>query len=242
VLFVFHGVQRNAEDYFRSWLPWARLHGVLLLVPELSRQEFPGSRRYSQGHVLTRKGRLRRRSRWSLAVPEQIYDALKRENPALGAQEYSLYGHSAGAQFVHRCLLLRPRAPVRLGVAANAGWYCWPKEAIAYPFGLGGTRLSREELNRALGKKLVLLLGQKDVDPDHRFLNRSPEALQQGFHRLARGRGFFAAGRVLAAARLAPFGWSLVEVPGVGHSNRGMREVAGEIILSGMTYQRFPSD
>jgi hypothetical protein len=49
---------------------------------------------------------------------------------------YDMYGHSAGAQFVHRYLQFYDSPKVKKAVAANAGWYTFPNEAINYPYGI----------------------------------------------------------------------------------------------------------
>ena len=52
---------------------------------------------------------------------------------------YLLYGHSAGAQFVHRYLYFVPEARVAKVVAANAGWWTLPDLAVGFPYGLRGS-------------------------------------------------------------------------------------------------------
>ena len=47
--------------------------------------------------------------------------------------DYYLFGHSAGAQFVHRLLLMVPDGRYAALVAANAGWYTVPDKSIDYP-------------------------------------------------------------------------------------------------------------
>ena len=55
--------------------------------------------------------------------------------------------------------------------------------------------------------------------------------MQQGRHRLARGRTFFDAGLRLAAILQLPFGWQFETVPGVGHSNRLIAPAAATILF-----------
>ena len=51
VVFVIHGVSRNANGYFKVWRPLAERHGFLLLVPEFTRDDFPGGTAFSQANV-----------------------------------------------------------------------------------------------------------------------------------------------------------------------------------------------
>ena len=69
---------------------------------------------------------------------------------------YYLYGHSAGAQFVHRHLAFigAGGSPLRVirAVAANAGFYTAPTFEVPFPFGFGGTEsvLSEQDLRNYL--------------------------------------------------------------------------------------------
>ncbi|MFT6583203.1 MAG: hypothetical protein ACJAU6_003656 [Alphaproteobacteria bacterium] len=106
------------------------------------------------------------------------------------SKSYAMYGHSAGAQFVHRFIYFTPDARLTRAVAANAGWYTMPGFDIAYPYGLGGAGLSPANLHRALSARLVVLLGMRDTDTSHRHLRRTEGANAQGPHRFARGQSF----------------------------------------------------
>lgn len=147
------------------------------------------------------------------------------------SEGYSLYGHSAGAQFVHRFLLLVPNHRVQRAVIANAGWYTAPELAIGFPYGVRGGPVTDAGLRRALATPLTVLLGEADTDPNDPDLRHTAGADRQGPHRLARGRFFYAAGLNTARALATPFGWSLQTVPGVAHSNGGMRPAAAHLLL-----------
>jgi len=123
----------------------------------------------------------------------------------------------AGAQFLHRFLLVCGAPGAGRMVAANAGFYTMPDLGIPWPYGLGGTG-SEPVLREALSRPLTVLLGQADDDPQHRLLRRTPEAMAQGPHRLARGRAFDAAGREAATRLGVEYGWRAMEVPGIGHA------------------------
>ena len=43
VVFVMHGVNRNADEYRDQWHDLANEHDFLLVVPEFSERKFPGS-------------------------------------------------------------------------------------------------------------------------------------------------------------------------------------------------------
>ena len=230
ITFVMHGARRDPQRYRNQWIDEANQGGFIVVAPEFSREDFPGSRSYNLGAMFERgSGEWRDEALWSFSAIEPIFDGVvARLN---GVQTgYTIYGHSAGSQFVHRFLFMKPNTRATRFLAANAGWYTFADPGIMFPFGLGEIPLSDGQLQAALGKDLVVLLGDRDNDPHHTSLNRSEGAMQQGPHRFARGMAFFEAGKEYAAARGWEFGWSLRVIPGVAHSNGGMAEGAFDLI------------
>lgn len=227
IVFVMHGVKRNGEDYRNGWQPHARQHGFVLVVPEFSEAEFPGDAGYNFGNTVDAQGKLRPPHEWAFNFVEPIFDEVR---AACGSTRprYFLYGHSAGAQFVHRFVYFVPEARAESLIAANAGWYTLPDLMLDFPYGLRGSPVSEPALRRALERPLVVLLGTADTDPNHPHLRRTPEAMAQGPHRFARGEFFHAAGRRQAEALGTTFGWQLAPAPGVAHSNAGMARHAVE--------------
>jgi len=150
----------------------------------------------------------------------------------LNAAGYVLFGHSAGAQFVHRLLAFSSRASANgteqghllRAVAANAGSYTLPTFEERFPFGFGGLEalFSQEDLSAFVSAPLTVLLGQEDTDPNHKHLPTDEAAQRQGTHRLARGHFFFNAALDPARTLETSCGWSLQTVPGVGHAGTRM--------------------
>jgi poly(3-hydroxybutyrate) depolymerase len=239
VVFVMHGVKRNGEDYLNDWVPSAERKQFLLVVPEFSREEFPGDEGYNYGNTVTKAGRAVPRDQWSFGMIEPIFDAVQART-GHRSPTYLLYGHSARAQFVQRFVYFVPQARVTRAVAANAGWYMLPDLAVVFPYGLKGTPVGEVELRIALGRPLTVLLGEADTDPKAKALRHTPEAEAQGPYRFARGQYFFTCARTAAAALKTPFGWSLATVPGVGHSDQGMAPFAVPCLLPDQTSPNKP--
>jgi poly(3-hydroxybutyrate) depolymerase len=229
VVFVMHGVNRDADRYRDEWSALARRHGFIAVVPQFGNADFPGSLGYNTGYFTQNDGAARPRGQWSFAAIEPLFDDVRTRFGTRVAR-YSIYGHSAGAQFVHRYVLFMPEARLAKAVAANAGWYTMPDRTIGFPYGLGGTPVSEQDLAVALGKPLTVLLGTADTDRADTDLRKTREADAQGPHRYARGQAFFARGETAAAARGVPFAWRLGRVPGIAHSNAGMAEAAAKLI------------
>jgi hypothetical protein len=152
---------------------------------------------------------------------DRLYDAVR---ASLGGRQrgYYLFGHSAGAQFVHRLLTFVPKARVQGAVAANAGWYTLPSRSGHVPYGLGGTKLRLEDLKPFFAAPFVVLLGERDTttaDTDD-LVRGTPEARAQGATRLARGRFYFAAAQKAAREIGAELHWRLEVVPRAAHGRR----------------------
>jgi len=225
ILIVMHGVNRDANRYRDEWTPYARKYGFILVAPEFSEAAFPGGNSYSVGGTTDEKGNPRPREQWSFSYIEPIFDAVKAAT-GNNSERYYLFGHSAGAQFVHRFLYFVPDARVTKAVAANAGWWTMPDPAIDFPYGLRGSAVDEAALKNMLQRPLVVLLGTADTDPEDVHLRRTPGALAEGPNRLARGHAFFEAGRRRAEALGVPLGWQLDTAPGVAHSDSGMAAFA----------------
>lgn len=230
VLVVMHGQQRNGETYRDDWIPYARSKRVLLIVPEFSEKFYPGPESYNVGNVVTEDGDPVPESRWSFSIIEPLFDYV-RAGTGNHSDGYFLYGHSAGAQFVHRFMILVPNNRVKRAVSANAGWYTAPETDVDFPYGLRGSASTEVGLRRALASSLTILLGEDDVDTDSESLRSTPETDRQGPNRLARGHFFFEAGRQAAAALGSPFGWQLDTVSGAEHSNAEMAPAAAAILF-----------
>lgn len=228
VLFVCHGVKRNPEKYLRDWSEAAKKLGVILIAPGFSKKEFPKGKNYNQGGIQDDKGKLASPDTWAFSAIEKAFFMVK-ERFGLDSQQYLIYGHSAGAQFVHRLVIFLPNTSLGLAIAANAGSLTFTGSTARYPYGMPDT-IALEQLKLAFARRLVLMLGEKDIDPAHKYLNNSSLAKKQGPNRLARGRNFFADAKAMAMKNNFAFNWKKVEVPGIGHSNRGMSRAAVAVI------------
>jgi len=229
VLFVIHGRDRNGAEYRDAWIEHAEQGGYLLLCPEFSRENYPDFRKFNLGYMFDDDDQPRDKERWSFMAIEHLFDRVVQDNQ-LDASGYTIYGHSAGGQFVHRMAIFLPEARFKRAIAANPGWYTMPKSMVSFPYGLQGSGLGDEYLKQALQRRLVVLLGTADANPDDENLLTNEEANAQGPHRFARGQSFYQAGEAAARELSADFKWELIEVPDVGHDNVKMAPAASKLV------------
>ncbi len=222
ILVIMHGMKRAPARYLREWQPLAQQNGIVVIAPEFSSEDFPKSAGYNLGNVFRSEAiDLQDESLWSFSVIEPLFEQVVGSLDSTQS-EYTLFGHSAGSQFVHRFLYYKPEARVKRYIAANAGWYTLPDLDVPYPYGLDGAAVSEEAVVAALAKDVVVLLGDQDNDPEHDSLRRTPEAMRQGEHRFARGLHFHETGERQSQRFNVRSGWQVVVVEGVAHSNAGM--------------------
>lgn len=233
IVFVMHGVKRNADVYRNNWITLADYHGFLIVAPEFSRDDFPGSWHYNLGNVMYRAdgdGTLAANAKryWSFPVIDRVFDQV-RDLTKSNRTSFSLFGHSAGGQFVHRYMTFTGGPRVDLAIAANPGWYTMTTRTETFPYGLGGTKITDDDLRRSYSRNLVVLLGEEDTRRGT-YLRTTPEADRQGANRLERGKTYFADAKRNAETLGMPFNWMLRTVPGVGHKNAGMAGPAAALI------------
>ena len=227
VLFVFPGANRNADDYLNTWISIADIKGLMVFSFEFGTNYY-SSNEYQQGNILDQNNNINHDSVWTFSVIEPVFDMIKSQ---LNYQPnyYDMFGHSAGAQFVHRYVLFKSNARINRAVAANSGWYTVPDTSVLFPYGLKNSSLSINQIKSAFNQHLEIHLGQNDNDPNDPYLRVTPEANLQGAHRLERGRYFIDKCITLSNVyNSSSFNWVKKEVPNVGHNQVGMANYAAE--------------
>jgi hypothetical protein len=230
VLIVIPGTNRNAADYRADWDAVARERNLVVLVPEFSEEEFPGSAAYNLAGMIDGAGNMAPSDAWAFGIVEALFDDAVRKL-GLRTDHYALFGHSAGAQFVHRFVQFVPHNRARVAVAANAGWYTVPDDDVPFPYGLKDGPIGESDLAPAFASNLHILLGADDIDSDQDSLRRDDRADRQGTNRLDRGLHYYAQARDVAENRSLPFRWSLSVLPGLAHSHSDMARAAQPFLL-----------
>jgi hypothetical protein len=233
VVFVQHGMGRNGDDYRDFWVPAADRHGLLILAVTWGIDAWPTPETYNNGLVFDAAGAVRPREAWGYAVLPRVV-AAAREAGIVGAEPPGLFGHSAGAQFVHRMVATCGAGPFSPVIAGNAGWYTLPDQERRFPEGLGGIGLDAGTARRFLETPLVILAGDADTATEGPDLPSHAAALAQGPHRFARAHAFLEAGRETARRLGMACAWRLVVARGIGHDGAAMSRMAAALWLDGM--------
>ncbi len=208
LLISVHGISRNADEHLACFAPFAAAHGVAVMAPVFPPAVFPDYQRL---------GRPGKGLRADLTLRVML-DRLCRE-VGLASRQVYLFGHSGGAQFVHRYVMAYPR-DVACYVASAAGWYTLPDCSLPYPLGIGagpgvpGVGFDPAAFLRVPG---AVLVGARD-NRRGPALRKAPKVdALQGATRMERAERWVAAMNRGAMERglLPPL--SLEVIPGAGH-------------------------
>jgi len=227
ILFFMHGADRKVDHIPGEVARDLEKYNILLILPEYSEQLFPKIEAYQYGNVRTKPKEL-----WTYYVNDRIFELVKR---LTGSQQkkYYIWGNSAGAQFVHRQLIVGAYEFVEKAFASNAGVYTMPTRGTdPYPYSLKGLDLTDEDLIKIFSLNFLILLGEEDVVQDAYFL-KTQAAMRQGDNRLQRGKKFYSIAKKEAQRLNLKLKWQLITIPGCGHNpNDEMINVVVRSILS----------
>jgi poly(3-hydroxybutyrate) depolymerase len=227
VLVVMHGRNRNGADYRDWFVADAQGYGFLVVAPQFAEAQYAHDD-YNYGAML-RDGRIAPRESWLWPVVDHVFrDAAARAGATRG--RYFLFGHSAGAQVVHRLATFAWSPLIERAIAANAGSYTLPVGDEDFPFGL--RKAPPVDLRALFSRPLLVQLGDQDTDPNHEQLPREPGAMRQGPHRFARGHHYLEVGRREAARLGDPLAWEVEIVPGVAHEAAKMAPFAARALFA----------
>jgi poly(3-hydroxybutyrate) depolymerase len=235
---VFHGVNRNADEYRDFAKELAERNGALVAAPLFDAKQFPTAK-YQQGGLLV-KGQPAPPEEWTWSVVPRLADEIRRQ-AGRPKMPYFLIGHSAGGQFLVRLAGFVKTDAVRI-VAANPGTELFPTTEMTFPYGFGNLPESlsgAEALKRYFTQPLTIYLGTADIVADKNF-EKSAKAMKQGASRFERGKNAFAMAKKLANDKGWKFNWRLVEAPDIAHNAKGMFDHVNCDIALGTANKQLP--
>ena len=228
ILFLLPGEKRNAYDYLAFWDTTADRNNLILVAPEFSKERWPKAAAYNLGDVAEQKAN---REKWAYSAIEHIFDEIRD-----GQKDYMIFGHSAGGQFVQRMAFLRPDNRASVMLIANPGWYLMPewrkdKIPVTYPYSLVESPAGEAEVRQALSKKVFLLVGENDAEPDAENLNAGAASRKQGDSRMDRGENFYKAMTAASQELGVKLGWQLIEVPEASQDANALSRAAADALF-----------
>ncbi|MFY9241471.1 MAG: T9SS type A sorting domain-containing protein [Polaribacter sp.] len=236
ILMSFHGVERNADDYRDYWISMANANKFMVFAPEFSDAQFSTGDAYNLANIFDdgdnpSAATFNSKDEWTFSVLDPLFTRIK--TAVSGTQQkYNAWGHSAGAQFLHRFVMYVPNSNLDIAVCSNAGWYTVPEFSVDFPYGLNKGQLPTNDLKAAFSKKLIVHLGLNDTDPNSAGLRHNTVVdNQQGLNRLVRGRYFFTESQTTSQSLNTAFNWQKDEVSGVAHNAQLMANDALEHVL-----------
>lgn len=137
ILVVAHGMlgknqqaAQQAKAYAERWIPYAEQHGLIVIAPVFDDERFGN---LSQGY-----GGYRNLFGKYIGADEFVNRLVAQyaRQTSSGANQFYLYGHSAGGQFVARYSVTHPERIIKAVISA-AGRYSYPDTSAAWPYGAG---------------------------------------------------------------------------------------------------------
>lgn len=235
IVMVCHGDERNANYYRDIWVNASNQYGFMVFAPEFTNADFPGGSSYIIGNVYQDGNyptpqTLNDESVWTFSIIEPLFDFIKTKVGS-NALTYDLFGHSGGAQFVHRFVLLKPNARFNKAIAANSGWYTVPDGEANYPYGIMNCPITSIQPNSYFGRQLYITVGELDNNSSDSSLRHNADSDLQGLNRLDRAHYFFSKSQGYAQAVQSEFNWQFRIVPNSGHDATKMSNDAVHILF-----------
>ncbi len=199
VLVSIHGNNRQAAVHALRFSELAHQHDLVLIAPSFARAEHPHFQRLARNV--------------DAALTRTIQDLL--EAHGVPHTAWLWFGHSAGAQFVHRYTYRHPERVLRAALSA-AGWYTLPDATLRFPYGLAGFT-GQAPMQEVLAVPQRVFIGGQDVHSGDALRREPALDLRQGETRLDRARSFVREMREAARTHTVTPGVSLRELRGAGH-------------------------
>jgi hypothetical protein len=236
ILMSFHGADRDGNNHRDYWIDMANENGFIVIAPEFSSANYPGlGDNYLMSNIFDNGDNpspetFNDKNEWTFSTLDPLFDYVKAG--VSGTQEkYSAWGHSGGAQFLHRFVTYLPNSNLDIAVCSNAGWYTVPETGVRFPYGIGNGQLPMADLTAAFSRKLIVHLGQNDDNPNSGLRRNTIVDVQQGIHRLERGQYYFNTSQTTAQSMAVSFNWEKHELPNVGHEAQLMANDALQYFL-----------
>ena len=227
LLFIIHGNSRNAEDYISAWIPYISNKNIIVVAPQFNKNSF---RYFFLLESATSSGKINNNPDNYINNSISSFFNFFQSKFSLSTNKYKMFGHSAGAQFTHRYMLLSNDRRISNAVIANAGWYTF-LNGNNFPYGIKNSPIdiSSDHIKWFMSNKTSLLIGNNDINL--KSVNSSKGAQRQGITRVDRAESYFNSLINISDNNNIPFRWSYKVVDKADHDYLKMTPVAAKILL-----------
>ena len=227
VIFVIHGNSRNAEDYLSAWIPHVINKNVIVAAPQFRKIDF---RYFFLLEMAESSGKVNSNKNEYINNSISLFFNYLKSKFSLSTETYRMFGHSAGAQFTHRYMLLSIDNRISNTVIANAGWYTFITDD-EFPYGINNSpiNISNEQIKWFMSQKVNLLIGSDDIG--FRSVNSSKGANLQGSTRVDRAANYFDSLIMSAENRGYALRWNYRVLDRVDHDYIKVTPYAAQILL-----------
>ena len=227
VIFVIHGNSRNAEDYLSAWIPHVKNKNVIVAAPQFRKIDF---RYFFLLEMAESSGKVNSNKNEYINNSISLFFNYLKSKFSLSTETYRMFGHSAGAQFTHRYMLLSMDNRISNSVIANAGWYTFITDD-EFPYGINNSpiNISNEQIKWFMSQKVNLLIGSDDIG--FRSVNSSKGANLQGLTRVDRAANYFDSLIMSAENRGYALRWNYRVLDRVDHDYIKVTPYAAQILL-----------
>nr|WP_245217655.1 alpha/beta hydrolase [Rheinheimera maricola] len=225
----------QTKTYAERWVPYAEQYGLIIIAPVFDNEHFGN---LSQGY-----GGYRNLFGKYIGADEFVHQLISqyRSQTQSGANQFYLYGHSAGGQFVARYVVTHPGRIIKAVISA-AGRYSYPDDNVPWPYGAGSLnkiiqwdkgaikrqeRVSPQLRNYAsAANKVQIVIGAADTK------TQEQRAAHIGSNRLEFAYSWAAAMNNLAARHNMAANVQVHQVPGIGHDSAKLTAKAAAVLFS----------
>lgn len=234
IFVVLPGASRDALAQRNNLVNAANAKDFIALVLEFGTNEFPGSDSYNLANIFDDGDNpstttLNDPSQWTFSVIDSIFADFATQ---LGSaqKQYDLIGFSAGAQLAHRFLFFSNQNSINRLLVASAGWYNLPTDTLSFPYGFKNSPAAGIDLQPIFAKRVTILVGTADTDPNSANLRHTPEADAQGNNRLERAQYFYQFALNQATSLGVGFAWNYASVPQADHDGATVIEYGANLL------------
>lgn len=231
ILFVFPGESCDADIHLGYFVDWAKRNRVMVFAFEYSTTYYPSTTEYILGGINKSQSSvgILSKDKWNFNYVDAVFNDIRLSTKSTQSS-YDMWGHSAGAQYVHRFCTFVENSHVNRAIAANSGWYSVADESISFPYGYKEVTDVDwiAQLPKVFARRFYVQLGGNDTNTAG--LNNNEGSMVQGTNRLERGKYYFSTSKSIANSKGLPFNWTQIIVPNVGHEPEKMAKAAMELL------------